>query len=373
METITNTVEALEENNISLKPQNLGGGHNLLMQWADFADIQNKISMRINGDLTEISSLTEGKTIELSHQFQILANAATEQVNLMHQLSGLAKCIRINEHEIEVSEITRLLQETFINSITCILEMSKQAMVMIYSLDDAIRTLGMIEKSIREIEKINHKTKYLSLNATIEAVRAGESGESFQVVASEVRDLSNDTQTLATNIRDQVNHLSGTLQEAQDILQSVAKIDMTSNLMAKDQLDDMINGLVDNSFEMSDIMQLAMHKSQEFSNTASQLITSIQFQDRVKQDFDRITRDLNHVMSVSEHLKNSTFSTLYESSNISNAEIELLADVQAASNKRLLEDLREKGLDKSQSLSRSPDHVKDTNDGSSAQDDVTLF
>ncbi|MBP9753182.1 MAG: hypothetical protein KBD31_05195 [Proteobacteria bacterium] len=278
----------------------------LINQWVSFSDIQQKILSRVTSSMNSISELTEGKTIELAHQFQSLSTSAREQTDRIVEMSHLAKSIVIDNQEVEISEITRLLQETFLSSITCILDMSKQAMIMIYSLDDSIKTLNQIEKSIREIEKINHKTKYLSLNATIEAVRAGEAGESFQVVASEVRDLSNDTQTLAINIREQVSELSKTVQNAQNILQSMARVDLTEHLLAKDQLDDMITGLVDNSTHMGDIMAQAMVKSQDFSQQATRLIAGIQFQDRVKQDFGKIMNDITKLSTTSEQLKISS-------------------------------------------------------------------
>lgn len=234
--------------------------------------------------------------------------------------------------------------------------MSKKAMIMIYSLDDSMKTLNQIEKSIKEIEKINHKTKYLSLNATIEAVRAGEAGESFQVVASEVRDLSNDTQTLATNISDQVSQLATTVRNAQEILQNMARIDLTTHLMAKDQLDEMINGLVDNSVHMGDIMAQAMTKSQEFSQQAVHLISSIQFQDRVKQDFDKILKDIEKTLNASEQLRTS-------SANLENNSNQSIM-IQCTLNQELLNDLSKQEDEKTLS-----EHLID----SEKKDDVMLF
>ena len=155
--------------------------------------------------------------------------------------------------------------------------------------------MNQIEKSIREIESINRKTKYLSLNATIEAVRAGESGESFQVVASEVRELSNDTQNLATNIRSQVNEMNETLMSAQKILQDVARIDISGNIAAKEKLEIMMQGLVDNTIRLSDVSQHIVNSMHDFSASANNLIINVQFQDQVKQDFNCILKDLQKI------------------------------------------------------------------------------
>lgn len=267
----------------------MGNVHEIhLRKWFDFGNQFSKTSDLIEKTLGDVSSLTEKKTLELSHQFQLLATSSVENSRCMQEIIKLAHQVNINGEDLEIRQISALLKETFMSSIGCILEISKQAMVMIYILDDALKTLTHIEKSIHEIEVINQKTKYLSLNATIEAVRAGEAGESFQVVASEVRELSNDTQTLATNIRSQVTEMSETLINAQNILQHVARIDMSDNILAKERLEVMMEGLVDNSTRLSDISKNVVESVEQSNKSARELISSIQFQDRVQQDFQNI-------------------------------------------------------------------------------------
>jgi methyl-accepting chemotaxis protein len=274
--------------------------------WMTFGDQFLHTSNMISQNIHSIAELTENKTLELSHQFQLMATASIEQNQSMQSIMHLAHTVNINGEDIEIQQISSLLQDTFISSISCILEISKQAMVMIYILDDALKTLGQIEKSIHEIEVINQKTKYLSLNATIEAVRAGEAGESFQVVASEVRELSNDTQSLATNIRSQVTEMSETLMNAQNILQHVARIDMSDNILAKERLEVMMKGLVDNTIKLSTISQGVAVSVQKSSDSARNLITSIQFQDRVQQDFQHILNDLKNLQNMAFKIKGET-------------------------------------------------------------------
>ncbi|MBA4249938.1 MAG: hypothetical protein C0432_03285 [Candidatus Puniceispirillum sp.] len=269
--------------------QLMGSAHEVhLRKWMDFGNQFSKTSDLIEKTLGEASSLTEKKTLELSHQFQLLATSSVENSRCMQEIIKLSHSVNINGEEFEIRQISALLKETFMSSIGCILEISKQAMVMIYILDDALKTLTHIEKSIHEIEVINQKTKYLSLNATIEAVRAGEAGESFQVVASEVRELSNDTQTLATNIRSQVTEMSETLINAQNILQQVARIDMSDNILAKERLEVMMEGLVDNSTRLSAISKNVVESVDQSNQSARELISSIQFQDRVQEEFQNI-------------------------------------------------------------------------------------
>lgn len=289
-------------------PESISKKHSLSIQESliGLQELVEKANSSIHEKVKAISHLSDHKTVALSEQFQNLAKNASLQAKYLNDLITIAQKVKVGDETISIQEISSLLQKTFLESITNMMEISKQAMLMVYILTDGVQNLRDIEKSIRQIEVINHKTKYLSINATIEAVRAGEAGESFQVVASEVRDLSNDTQRLAVSIRSQVNQMTETLHYAQDLLQKVASIDMSGNIMAKDRLDEMMSGLIDNSEKISHIIGDASRASQEFAESARQLITDIQYQDRVRQDLEQIDQTVNSIHKVSDSIKNAT-------------------------------------------------------------------
>ncbi|MGY3804828.1 methyl-accepting chemotaxis protein [Pigmentibacter ruber] len=60
--------------------------------------------------------------------------------------------------------------------------------------------LSKIEKMVFTVRDISTKTDLLSLNASIEAVRAGQSGKGFAVVADEVARLAEKTQDSISEI-----------------------------------------------------------------------------------------------------------------------------------------------------------------------------
>lgn len=72
------------------------------------------------------------------------------------------------------------------------------------------RVGAIAEQKISRISDINRETRYLALNALIEAARAGQAGRSFSVVASHVKDVAEQISELATQLN---TELAGSIQE----------------------------------------------------------------------------------------------------------------------------------------------------------------
>ena len=91
----------------------------------------------------------------------------------------------------------------------------------IQGLADAAQKVGDVVKLITDIAE---QTNLLALNATIEAARAGEAGKGFAVVASEVKNLANQTAHATEEISQQVATIQGETKIAVTAIQGISEI-----------------------------------------------------------------------------------------------------------------------------------------------------
>lgn len=81
-----------------------------------------------------------------------------------------------------------------------------------------------IESIIDEINSIADQTKILSINATIEAARAGAAGKGFAVVASEVGSLAQKSTEAAKKTNDLITSTIAAVRSGQNVTEDTAKI-----------------------------------------------------------------------------------------------------------------------------------------------------
>lgn len=282
----------------------------LARRWSRLSELERRAFSALCAEVTATSELVETSTETLVSRFTDLARLSGEQQSQFREVIAVANTVRVDDEELTLASITGFIETTLIQVIDSILKLSKHAMTMVYALDDVAKQVDQTEHSIAAIERINRQTNLLALNATIEAHRAGDAGRTFMVVAQEVRNLSNETNQLAGTIREQITTVAEGVRRGHGILKSIATVDMSSHIVAKERLDRVMGGLGQQNADFQRLVSSASDIASRLGETVNSLVMGIQFQDRTKQQLEHVVDTLAVLSSAKADLQSSTRAAL---------------------------------------------------------------
>ncbi|MBE6023869.1 MAG: hypothetical protein E7231_11690 [Cellulosilyticum sp.] len=217
-----------------------------------FRELLEKEDKKKKDTLIDINSSLEMIT-KMDRLREVITNACrqNEEANSIYAYSEeLTKSILdIEELIVNVEEMiieSKNISNQERNKTREVIEFVRESCENIYGLRDQILKVQGHTKHITTIlnmvREISDQTKLLALNATIEAARAGENGKGFNVVANEVKKLSDNTQTALAEVE-------GSIQELQQsVCTSLESITVTSK-----QLDEGIQ-LIEETEKAMDLM-----------------------------------------------------------------------------------------------------------------------
>lgn len=153
--------------------------------------VSANIDKSVKSVLVNLSDTSDNLTIlskELTTAAHKLAEGSSEQAasiqetsSTLEESSSMVHQTTQNTKEAEV--IARQTKE-FAN------KGNSEMQVMLQAMEELKRSSAEISKIIKVIDEIAFQTNILSLNAAVEAARAGDAGKGFAVVAEEVRNLA---------------------------------------------------------------------------------------------------------------------------------------------------------------------------------------
>lgn len=161
-----------------------------------------------------------------------------------------------------------------------------------------------ISDIITKITKVANRTNLLSLNAAIEAERAGEQGAGFSVVAREIRLLADETSVAALDIEDMITETQKAVKEGVSSVESYTeKTNKSSETIASisDEMTEMIshiNEIVPKFNSVNDAMQSQSEGADQIKEAMQQLNESAGYTKDALVKF----KEINDMLS--ETLKN---------------------------------------------------------------------
>ena len=265
-----------------------GAAMELIGRWLDLSELERRAFVALARELTVSADLVESSTLELSERFQKLATIAQAQMGQVETIISVAKCVEMNGEMVPIDLAMHSVEDVLRKVIETILSVSKHAMRMVYALEAVSRDVAGAERCVAQIEKINTKTRYLALNASIEASRSGEAGAAFRVIAREIKDLSRATEETSQQVRERISSVTRGVRNGHTVLKEIATLDMSEHILAKQQLDSLIAGIISQNRSFTAVLADAASSSEAMALTVGQMITGMQFQDRTKQHIGQV-------------------------------------------------------------------------------------
>lgn len=227
-------------------------------------------------ELNDTSSQTLAANNEISKAVEDVAEGST----------GMAASIsKINENLLEMSNETKDINESvneIRNQTTAVQDSSKIMNDKIKSMQDSSHkmdegisaiskrietvntTVDKVSNIVSVIEEISSETNLLSLNASIEAARAGDAGKGFAVVAQEIRVLSDNTNTELENIKQIISSL---VEECRYCVQASGTI-VEDNAKQKEE----IKAVLDEFSALDEQIQKTAEKADEIEELVTAMI-----------------------------------------------------------------------------------------------------
>lgn len=233
-----------------------------------FANIVSQFMLRLSSNTNSLSSATDKFLSTMKEVSQRTVDVKSKVERLVEQIYTYDK--NMSERVRILSERLGLIEE------------------FILTVGEIIPLADSVLKSFNEIEDIADRTNLISLNASIEASRAGAAGKGFEVVAVEIRKLSERIMQISKEQKKKTNRFSEVLQKLKNLVEELQNflVMLSSDLLdikryisettdiSRTAVEEVIN-LTQSMENQSEVIQKIITNIGETSDEISKLINSI--------------------------------------------------------------------------------------------------
>lgn len=271
-----------------------GGSDQALPLLVQFSELEQAYRATYQGPLDDVIIQTDEAAIEILQRIQAVSAQANELVDYLNSAD-----FRNVDLADELDRITNSLEEIsqYIQALPELIEQEKR------TTDQIQQQISMFGEDLDKIKTIAFQTKILSLNAAIEAARAGKHGKGFSVVAQEVRHLAEDSRNAASQITQKIR----SVLEFVEATRSNNNFDMLTELVQKaGNISQFVSSLSDNYDDIQQfyktLMRVMKQHNEKLAQDIAHMLGQIQFQDPVRQRIERVLQNMSLYTDISDRV-----------------------------------------------------------------------
>lgn len=163
---------------------------------------------------------------------------------------------------------------------------------LLREVDRLAQFTGELKQMAIEVSSVAGQTNLLALNAAIEAARAGEAGRGFAVVADEVRKLSTLSGETGKKISHRVEQINAAITSAVAASEQSAARDTESVKHSEAIIGKVIERFHGAASRLTESSSILNEASLGIRDEISDVLVSLQFQDRVSQILSHVRDDI---------------------------------------------------------------------------------
>ncbi|MCP5158105.1 MAG: hypothetical protein H6974_06115 [Gammaproteobacteria bacterium] len=250
---------------------------------------------KVHDDIHRGKSLISDAVVKLGNSFNSLNTQTRAQQQVVASLIQEVSEDGVSSHteRASVREIADGMSAILQNFMDMLAQVSAQSSGVIAKMEAMTDVVNQTFSLLSNVEMITKQTNLLSLNAFIEAARSGEAGRGFQVVATEMRNLSQSSAKLNEQIRVQVEKSKKIVQETRSVVNEMANRDMDSLHEARDSSDMLFAKLAVMNEHISQNLNQVSGITQDIDHSVGLAVQSLQFEDIVGQLLTNAERELS--------------------------------------------------------------------------------